>query len=185
MRILTLSLHSPAGLVFFFIFAHYITLSVGTTFKRTIDDTLGDSESGALPVYDPTDGKLLQNSNCTACTLHPDPAGAFDHTWHDGSQLPDGVPVSVSLSFDGIAITLFCTLANNASEEGIMTSDFAFMLDGVTQKPFTHVPDNTSDFMYRVPVFSVTGLDRGTHNVVMATNNPTGSLMLFDFAQYT
>jgi hypothetical protein len=30
-----------------------ITLSIGTTFERTIDDTFGDSESGLLPIYTP------------------------------------------------------------------------------------------------------------------------------------
>lgn len=32
------------------------TLSVGTTFERTIDDAAGDSVSGLLPVYTPTNG---------------------------------------------------------------------------------------------------------------------------------
>ncbi|KAJ6480924.1 hypothetical protein C8R45DRAFT_831846 [Mycena sanguinolenta] len=165
---------------------HYITLSIGTTFERTIDDTLGDSESGVLPVYEPADAVLLkplQNSDCPACTFHPDASSAFQGTWHDSSQLPGGPAVSVSLSFDGIAITLFCILANTGG--GISTSDFAFTLDGGAQNPFSHVPDNTSDFIYQAVVFNATGLDRGTHNLVMTTNNPTGSLMLFDFARYT
>ncbi|KAF7356206.1 hypothetical protein MVEN_00952000 [Mycena venus] len=74
-------------------------------------------------------------------------------------------------------------MANTASEEPA-SSDFAFTLDGVPQEPFTHRPDNTSDFIYQQSVFNVSGLDRGEHTVVMSTNNAAGSLMLFDYATY-
>ncbi|KAJ7117438.1 hypothetical protein C8R44DRAFT_790719 [Mycena epipterygia] len=157
-------------------------LSVGTTFERTIDDAAGDSVSGLLPVYTPTNGLSL-GPNCAACVFHPDPANAFKGTWHDGTQLPGGPPVSVSLSFTGTSISLFCILANTASE-GLATSDFSITLDGVSQGKFMHVPDNTSDFIYQAKVFSVDGLDRGFHQVVLATDNAAGSLMLFDYATY-
>ncbi|KAJ7815399.1 hypothetical protein B0H13DRAFT_1994106 [Mycena leptocephala] len=151
-----------------------ITLSIGTTFERTIDDTFGDSESGLLPIYTPAKN-FSPNSNCTSCVLR---------TWHDGSQLSGGPAVSVTLSFNGTAITVFCILANTASE-GLTTSDFAITLDGTAQKPFTHRPDNTSDFKYHSTVFNVDGLNRGVHHVVITTDNAAGSLFMFDYASYT
>ncbi|KAJ7923538.1 hypothetical protein B0H13DRAFT_1980154 [Mycena leptocephala] len=160
-----------------------ITLSIGTTFERTIDDTFGDSESGLLPIYTPAKN-FSPNSNCTSCVLRPDPASAFKGTWHDGSQLSGGPAVSVTLSFNGTAITVFCILANTASE-GLTTSDFAITLDGTAQKPFTHRPDNTSDFKYHSTVFNVDGLNRGVHHVVITTDNAAGSLFMFDYASYT
>lgn len=84
----------------------------------------------------------------------------------------------------GTAITVFCILANTASE-GLTTSDFAITLDGTAQKPFTHRPDNTSDFKYHSTVFNVDGLNRGVHHVVITTDNAAGSLFLFDYASYT
>ncbi|KAJ7320865.1 hypothetical protein DFH08DRAFT_789070 [Mycena albidolilacea] len=182
MRTPTLFYYPSTGLALFIVFTR-VAISIGTTVERTIDDTLGDSESGVLPVYEPANAFSF-NSKCTTCTLDPDPASAFQGTWHDSSQFPGGPAVNVTLSFEGTAISVFCILSNNASK-GISNSDFVFMVDGVPQKSFTHLPDNTSDFVYQAKVLDVAGLNRGTHKVVMATDNSAGSLMLFDFARYT
>ncbi|KAJ6582081.1 hypothetical protein B0H19DRAFT_1370229 [Mycena capillaripes] len=161
-----------------FIALTQVTLSIGTTFERTIDDTFGDSETREHPVYTPANGFSL-NSNCTNCVFHPDPASAFKGTWHDGSQLAGRSPVSVALSFNGIAISVFCILANTVS-------DLAITLDGVPQTPFTFHPDklDNTDFLYHQQVFSTDGLDRGIHKVVITTDNLEGSLLMFDYANY-
>ncbi|KAJ7648564.1 hypothetical protein DFH06DRAFT_570581 [Mycena polygramma] len=174
-------LFRPFARLAIFITFIQISLSVGTVFQRTIDDTLGDSESGELPMYTPASG-FSPNSDCAGCVLHPDPASAFKGTWHDGSQLPGGPAVSVTLSFSGTGISVFCILANLVGDS---TSNLAVTLDGAAQKPFSYTPDNTSDFVYNAPVFSVDGLDRVQHTVVIVTDNPKGSLFLFDYANYT
>ncbi|KAJ7464457.1 hypothetical protein FB451DRAFT_1138868 [Mycena latifolia] len=173
----------PPRLVFYALLT-LVTLSAGTVSERTIDDASGDSVSGLLPVYTPVNG-FSSNTDCSTCVIHPDPANAFGGTWHDGSQLPGGPAVSVSLSFTGTAISLFCILVNTANLADITISDFSFILDGASRGTFTHVPDNTSDFIYNAKVFSVDGLDRTNHTVVLTTDNPAGSLALFDYASYT
>lgn len=51
---------------------------------RTIDDTYGDSVTGAKPVYS-SGGKDCWNQGpgCTACVLQPDPSKAYNGTWHE------------------------------------------------------------------------------------------------------
>ncbi|KAJ7694651.1 hypothetical protein B0H17DRAFT_1009221, partial [Mycena rosella] len=106
-----------------------VPLSAAILSNRTIDDTNGDSVSGLLPVYSPA-AHFSPNSNCPTCSVKLDPTQVFDGTWHDSSQLPGGQPVSITLSFHGTAIYVFCVLAN-AVKNAITTSDFVFTLDGV------------------------------------------------------
>ncbi|KAJ7210424.1 hypothetical protein GGX14DRAFT_363358 [Mycena pura] len=159
------------------------TQSAAAISQRTIDDTFGDSVSGALPSYAPADN-FSPNSDCSNCEFHPDPESAFKGTWHDSTQLPGGPAVSVTVSFTGTAISLFCILANTAFGH-IATSDFSLSIDGTTHGTFTHTPDNTSDFIYQAKVFEVHDLANVEHKAVLSTNNPAGSLLLFDYASYT
>ncbi|KAJ7117458.1 hypothetical protein C8R44DRAFT_790759 [Mycena epipterygia] len=167
----------------FYIFLTRVALCIANLSNRTIDDTRGDSETGLLPVYSPVANFSL-NSNCSTCSIKLDPAQVFDGTWHDSSQLRDGPPVSITLSFNGTAIYVFCVLAN-AVEHTVTTSDFLFTLDGSARDTFTHEPSSSPDFIYQANVFSATGLKQGPHQVVLTTDNAAGSLLLFDFAIYT
>ncbi|KAJ7694654.1 hypothetical protein B0H17DRAFT_931545 [Mycena rosella] len=160
-----------------------VTLSTATLWNRTIDDTNGNSVSGQLPVYSPA-GYFSPNSNCAACTVKLDSTQVFDGTWHDSSQLDKGPPVSITLSFTGIAIYVFCVLANNV-ENTVTTSDIIFSLDGAPQGRFTHEPSSSPDYIYGANVFTAQGLEQGLHKVVLTTDNPAGTLLLFDYAMYT
>ncbi|KAJ6614177.1 hypothetical protein B0H10DRAFT_2046293 [Mycena sp. CBHHK59/15] len=173
------------ALVISFIFLTQLTFSTATLWNRTIDDTQGDSVSGLLPAYDPLVQFYPNESGCSFCGTHPDPAGAFGGTWHDGSQLPGTPSISVTLSFNGTAIYVFCILANNLTN--VMTNSyFTFTLDGVPQGNFIHNPLSTPDYQYMVNVYRIDGLKQKSHVLVMATDNEsTGSLILFDYAIYT
>ncbi|KAJ7879231.1 hypothetical protein B0H14DRAFT_2341560 [Mycena olivaceomarginata] len=175
-----LSLFSDVLVLSFILFTH-IALSSGSVLPATIDDTTGDSLTGAQPSYS---GSFSANSNCDGCLVHPDPQRAHGGTWHDSSQFGGAPPVSVTLSFTGIGIDVFCILANTVPG-AVTTTDLAFTLDGSSQKPFSHTSDSTSDFEYGVKVFTVGGLSQGAHQLIIATNNPSGSLLLFDYAEYT
>ncbi|KAJ7645056.1 hypothetical protein DFH06DRAFT_998917 [Mycena polygramma] len=156
-----------------------VTLSLGSVSTATIDDEAGDSITGAQPVYSPANAFTL-NSNCDGCTVQADPGQAFDRSWHDSSQLPGGPAVSVTLSFTGIGIDVFCILANTIGQ-----TDLAFTLDGSAQAPYSHTADPTvGDYVYNAQVFTVGGLAQAAHELVVTTNNPSGSLLLFDYARY-
>ena len=51
---------------------------------RTIDDTYGDSVTGALPTYSDTD--CWHQNPCANCSLKPDASQAHNGTWHDTSS---------------------------------------------------------------------------------------------------
>ncbi|KAF7356205.1 hypothetical protein MVEN_00951900 [Mycena venus] len=177
-----LSLFSDVLALLFILLTH-VSLSSGSVLTAIIDDTAGDSRPGGTPpVYS---GSFSLNSNCDGCTVHPDPASAYDGTWHDSSQFGGAPPVSVTLSFNGIGIDVFCIMANVVPGASTATS-LAFTLDGTPQqKPFTHDPDPANpEYEYGVNVFSISGLSQSDHELVVATNNPSGSLLLFDYAQY-
>ncbi|KAJ7799868.1 hypothetical protein B0H14DRAFT_2387743 [Mycena olivaceomarginata] len=180
-----LSFFSDVLVLAFILFTH-VALSSGSVLPATIDDTTGDSLTGAQPTYSGSFSavRLQINSNCDGCLVHPDPQRAHGGTWHDSSQFGGAPPVSVTLSFTGIGIDVFCILANTVPG-AVTTTDLAFTLDGSSQKPFSHTSDSTSDFEYGVKVFTVGGLSQGAHQLIVATNNPSGSLLLFDYAEYT
>ncbi|KAJ7906024.1 hypothetical protein B0H13DRAFT_2022997 [Mycena leptocephala] len=160
-----------------------VTLSFGSVLSATIDDAAGDSNTGVLPIYSPLNA-FSPNSDCDGCLIRADPGKAFDGSWHDSSQFGGAAPVSVTLSFTGTTIDVFCILANQIPGADT-TTDLAFTLDGSTQKPFSHNPDSTSDYEYGVNVFNMSGLTQSAHQLVIATNNPSGSLLLFDYARYS
>ncbi|KAJ7117433.1 hypothetical protein C8R44DRAFT_626506 [Mycena epipterygia] len=161
----------------------HATLSIGTITSATIDDSSGDSlNPGVMPVYSPPSAFSL-NSDCSGCLIKADPAQAFDGTWHDSSQLPGEASVSITLSFTGTGIDVFCILANTV-QGAATTTDLAFTLDGSPQQPFSHTPDSTFSYLYNQNVLSVSGLAQASHQLVITTDS-SGSLLLFDYARYT
>ena len=69
--------------------------------NRTIDDTHGDSVSGALPSYS---GPWNVGQLCSDCSANPSPPDTFMSSWHDVTTQPDpndGAPNAVTLSFQG------------------------------------------------------------------------------------
>ncbi|KAF7310029.1 hypothetical protein MIND_00375800 [Mycena indigotica] len=178
-----LTLLSLYLLVFLSLLAR-ITPSSANIITRTIDDTDGDSETGAVPSYSPPNHFSL-NSNCPDCTYHPDAGKSFKNTWHDTSQV-DGQVMSVSFSFTGTSVSIFCTLVNRqSSATPLGATHLALMVDGASHGVFDHSPDGSADFAYQQQVFHVPNLANVQHNVVLSTNNAQGSYMAFDYASYT
>ena len=88
----------------------WATLGFGE--MRIIDDTYGDSVTGALPTYSDTD--CWSASPCSDCTLQPNSSQAYNGTWHDTSSntcsfMDDTSAMvadhSVSFAFSGQSLT--------------------------------------------------------------------------------
>ncbi|KAJ7052142.1 hypothetical protein C8F01DRAFT_1236659 [Mycena amicta] len=137
--------------------AFLLPISYAKLQSRIIDDTNGDPATGIFPFYSPANEFSL-NSNCSACKVILDPSQVHDSTWHDGTQFLGGSPVSIVLSFT---------------------------VDGKAAATFLHTPSTSTDYIYNAKVFEVDGLDQSNHTVILSTNSASGSLMLFDFANYT
>ncbi|KAJ6546794.1 hypothetical protein B0H19DRAFT_242101 [Mycena capillaripes] len=154
--------------------------------NRTIDDQFGDSVTGALPSYSPL-STWNQGANCGGCTLHPDPAPAFNHTWHDNSQPPgDAQAVSVSFDFTGTAVWVFCIVPPVMQNDTITHYILSFDLDNGTHRGnFTHFPTG-NEYLYNVPVVSLPSLSNTAHTLSISTDGAVdGSAFLFDYAVYT
>ncbi|KAJ7184507.1 hypothetical protein C8R46DRAFT_1208700 [Mycena filopes] len=153
--------------------------------NRTIDDVSGDSVTGALPTYIPA-SSWRPGSTCPDCKVHPNASLAFDHTWHDNSQLPGRAPVSLSLDFVGTAIYVFCIVP--AIQDGVVSRySLNFSLDdGASQGTFLYIPTSSTDLLYNVSVVSLPSLDNKAHNLLVSTDDSVnGSIFLFDYAVYT
>ncbi|KAF7308249.1 hypothetical protein HMN09_00672800 [Mycena chlorophos] len=149
---------------------------------RTIDDEKGDSVTGAVPVYAPIN-QFSQNSGCSGCIYHPDASDAFDQTWHDSSQI-DSTPSTVTFSFTGTSVTIYCILVNQqSSATSIGPTSLVLSIDGASAGTYQHSPNGSEAFTYNFPVFNVPGLSNTEHSVVLSTN-AVDSILLFDYASY-
>jgi hypothetical protein len=164
--------------------------------NMTVDD------SNAALFYQPT-SVWSSNSDCTTCALTNnsfDQSQIWERTWHDATA-SDGAPVNISFSFTGashcpllpnlylprcytgIAIYLFCIIPNHVPDVATV-ANYTFTLDGQSQSPYVHTPNDTSNVVaYNVSVLAVSGLPNTPHQVVM-TLQPA-ALALFDSAVYT
>jgi hypothetical protein len=75
--------------------------------NRTIDDQNGDSVTGKLPVYSPSDAWQF-GPDCPGCFVQPDPLRVRGGSWHDTTAHKDK-PESLSLSFTGMYTMLVVT----------------------------------------------------------------------------
>ncbi|KAJ7491078.1 hypothetical protein FB451DRAFT_630759 [Mycena latifolia] len=152
--------------------------------NRTIDDEFGDSVSGVQPTYRPASFWSL-DSSCDGCVLHADPKLAFNHTWHDSSQLPGTAPVSLTLDFVGTAVYVYCILP--PITPNVVTSyNLNFTLDGASRGRYFRSPTSTTDYLYNVSVLSLESLPNTAHSLVISTDDSVdGSIFLFDYAVYT
>ncbi|EJD35799.1 hypothetical protein AURDEDRAFT_130433 [Auricularia subglabra TFB-10046 SS5] len=162
----------------------------------TIDDTYGDPRTGALPVYasdDPWKARRL-GDGCTTCGAQPDGTRARNGTWHDKTTFANQSPSTVTVSFNGTNIYIYCILVNNI---GLTNQDtrLSFELDGVASHPFFH-PANLSSFgfLYDQLVYASETLSAGVHSVTVTNaassgysygGENSGSIILFDYAVYT
>ena len=83
------------------------TSTFARTELRTIDDTYGDSLTGAKPDYSSGGNDCwFQGPGCTECVLQPDPSKAYNGTWHDttstrcGNDASDQSNAGHSVSFN-------------------------------------------------------------------------------------
>jgi len=154
----------------------------------TIDDTHGDSVTGALPVYSPVNA-WKDGTNCSECSVKPDPTLARQGSWRDTTQVAnDTTPHSVTLAFNGTAAYVYCIL-DDKKTSFVTRTDLLFSIDGQRVGSFVHEPSNRTSgngLMYDVPVYVNTSLPSGSHTLVISTNgSANSSLLLFDYMTYT
>ncbi|KAJ7456545.1 hypothetical protein FB451DRAFT_1511489 [Mycena latifolia] len=158
----------------------------------TIDDTAGDSLTGALVTYTPSDAWNSQNE-CIDCLVHPDTTKLQNGTWHDSTFSVDGVnnphrnvPLTASASFNGSAVYVFCALARSSTNpDG--NSDMTFYLDGVVVGSFTQFAVGSTGFDYHVPVYINTNVPPGRHTLTIQNGHQNGrqSLLVLDSIVYS
>jgi hypothetical protein len=168
----------------------------------TVDDENGDEVTGAKPSFSPNDA-WLQGAGCNGCAATPSLAFAFDRTWHDATYIlgiGDPEPRVMSYTFSGAyrfhlanrsylsktlgtAIYVYCILANTIPTQSVSGTHLTFTLDGQNAGDFVHTPDNTTNYLYNVPVYANPSLSNGQHSFTFEMVNP--SLVLFDYLVYS
>ncbi|KAK7014142.1 hypothetical protein VNI00_019380 [Paramarasmius palmivorus] len=147
---------------------------------RYIDDTFGDSVTGAMPFYH---GSWLSvSSNCPSCTgqLKPDFTQLHNGTYHDTTrhENDEAIP-EIDFSFIGTSFTVYCIVPN----ENRPTST-SFMVDGVQAPSFEYQPNSSSTFAYSFPVLTQKDMVNTEHKV-QVVNAQVGAVILFDYVEYT
>lgn len=66
----------------------------------TVDDQLGDSNTGAIPIYDPPEN-WNEGPLCTICSARLDPSQTFEGTWHDRTFTLGEQPSVITYKFNG------------------------------------------------------------------------------------
>ena len=174
----------PIALTFFG--AHHMAFAALRIINRTIDDTYGDEITGIVPSY--SNGSVWNQGNtCMGCHVNRtivDVEEAYDQTWKDSTYHVGDLEHVISMSFTGTAVYAFTLLANKI----IWTTTFTnvtFHIDGEDSGIFTHWPDNTTNILYNVSMFSRTGLPNKAHQFEIRMGGETDSLLLFDYVVYT
>ncbi|OJT04504.1 hypothetical protein TRAPUB_4774 [Trametes pubescens] len=166
--------------------------------NRTIDDKYGDSVTGVVPTYGPTDHSWADGSVCHTCNVYPSGgpksgAGAqvnvsrmFYGTWHDCTYEAVGPLQTITMSFVGQAVYVFHLVANELKETTTVTS-LSFIIDNEEVGHFDHTPDPAApQFLYRVPVYVNSSLLHANHTLTIRPRGaPDKSLILFDYVAYT
>ncbi|PIL37491.1 hypothetical protein GSI_01185 [Ganoderma sinense ZZ0214-1] len=148
-------------------------LTVVALINVTIDDELGDGRSKLVPQYTPGD-QWAQGAQCSGCSLHP---GTIDVS----KAQPERV---LTLTFNSVAIYVFNIVPNSADGATTLTN-LSFFLDNAYVGQFRHVPDQTSNIAYGVPVYVNHSLPDAQHTLDMRATGPNASLVLFDYAIYS
>ncbi|EPT00125.1 hypothetical protein FOMPIDRAFT_90766 [Fomitopsis schrenkii] len=190
----------PRSLLHSFSFPLFITVLLLHVAQRVrgelryIDDTYGDSVTGAQPSYS-SDGADCWNKGpgCSACTLQPQASQAHNGTWHDttsdvcNNALSNNGTAghSVTFSFNGTSLNVYCITVTSGPT--LRDTTISFSLDGQTQSQFTSSTNNgnTYEYQYNVQVFSVSSLSNTQHTFTMtAGQGSSASTLLFDYATY-
>ncbi|KAF9484774.1 hypothetical protein BDN70DRAFT_928029 [Pholiota conissans] len=156
--------------------------------NRTIDDSLGDSQTGLKVVYLPGLNHGWNDQTCIGCAIRPDTSKAFDRTYTGATYHPDrDFSMNITMQFNGTAIYVFFILPNNAGAEVTTLTVANFTLDGIAQPPFIHNPDmSTTDFEFNQLVFQQKGLSNTQHTLIVGmTELQVDAFLSFDYAIYT
>ncbi|KIK61830.1 hypothetical protein GYMLUDRAFT_165617 [Collybiopsis luxurians FD-317 M1] len=155
--------------------------------NHSIDDTLGDSATGQRPIYLPVTG-VWKDNTCTSCSLRPPTPSAFKGTYTSATYYPYLKNISITFEFTGTAIYIFFVLAN-APPPGVgATTAVNFTLDGSIMGTFNHSPNRSApafQFNESALVFSQTGLENISHQMVISTAGNEQIFVDFDYALYT
>lgn len=84
-----------------FLFLNVLQIVTAVEVNRTIDDTNGDSVTGAKPIYLPRTGGVWAGPECGGCAIQPDPNLAFDRTWTAATYHPQLGLTEIELAFTG------------------------------------------------------------------------------------
>ncbi|RPD66812.1 hypothetical protein L226DRAFT_565597 [Lentinus tigrinus ALCF2SS1-7] len=155
--------------------------------NRTVDDEHGDAESGIQPTYFPSTNVWSQGTQCPDCGVNSsnvDLSKVHDGTWHDGTYRPGGEPLSIAVTFTGVAVYVYNIIANSIPPT-ITFSNISFYLDGDYAGQFVHSPDDSSIMQYNVLVFHNSNLANAPHTLLMTASGASISLGLFDYLVYT
>lgn len=140
---------------------YYATSSLGqSSSNRTIDDQKGDTVTGFIPTYDPSNRWHI-GQTCTGCSVTPaaiiDPGQAFGGTWHDTTHYGQtDANMSVQVDFTGTAVYMYNILINIVAGTRTSLTMLHFYLDGDQVGTFTHDSDNTTQVIYNALVYKST-----------------------------
>ncbi|KAJ4488762.1 hypothetical protein C8J55DRAFT_604034 [Lentinula edodes] len=158
-----------------------------------IDDEDGDSVTGLVPIYTPSNF-WQQGDSCIVCFLAFDPAQMFHGTWHSITHQTPDPAATVEFNFTDMWISLdvYCLLPNFIFEDGPLedytsTYNLSFVLDGQpVGKSFTHTSDFSGVTQYNVSVLSLSNLSQVLHTFTMIGASTVDRLTIqFDYARYT
>jgi hypothetical protein len=128
-------------------------------------------------------GELYPGHMCSFCLSQPDPTRAHNRTWHDTDRAN-----SASLTFLGIAITVYGICPGPLPLGAVYVTNYSFTLDG--QSAGTYNGTGCAALTYDWPFFSQGGLSPGSHTFTV-TNAPAPadsmvprSDLLLDYAVY-
>lgn len=170
---------------------YYATSSLGqSSSNRTIDDQKGDTVTGFIPTYLPSDSKWNIGQTCATCTVKSgtliDPGQVFDGTWHDATHYGQtDTNISVQVDFTGTAVYMYNILINIAPGTKTSLTLLDFYLDGDPVGTFTHDSDNTTQVIYNALVYKNTSLSNAPHSLVAEASGAQTILFLFDYVIYT
>ncbi|TFK57566.1 hypothetical protein OE88DRAFT_1641182 [Heliocybe sulcata] len=163
---------------------------LGVLTNVTVDDTDGDSLTGAQVSYSPADAWNV-GQECVGCTAHPDPNQTYMGTWHDTTFIPatSATPtsniVSLSVPFNGSALYVFCILTFTADHPA-GNSDMQFWIDNDIVGFFELPANGSANYVYSFPVYVNESIEAGSHTFRLeAGHNNTKSIVIFDYLQYT
>ncbi|KAI0658440.1 hypothetical protein C8Q70DRAFT_195615 [Cubamyces menziesii] len=153
--------------------------------NHTIDDQL--MLTANVLRYVPPNGVWSQGQTCTTCLIHPgiiDVDKAFDGTWSYAAYQPGQQSTEVQAFFNGTAVYVYNIVPNTVPGAATFVN-LTFSIDGIYRGRYIFIPNESSEVLYNVSVFSATDLSQDVHNLTMNVVGNNASHVLFDYIVYT